>query len=80
VLLFLLNLLLTGFIYPRAPMPPVVQAIGNLIPLTYAIRITRGIFTKGVGLSFVWTDVLALAFYGGMTLIAASVTFKKRLD
>jgi len=80
VLLFLLNLLLTGFIYPRAPMPPVVQAIGNLIPLTYAIRITRGIFTKGVGLSFVWTDVLALAFYGGMMIIAASVTFKKRLD
>jgi ABC-2 type transport system permease protein len=80
ILLFMLNLLLTGFLYPREPMPPVVQAVGNLIPLTYALRITRGIFTKGVGLSFLWTDVLALAFYAALVMVLASVSFKKRLD
>lgn len=80
MLLFMLNMLLTGFLYPRAPMPPLVQAIGNLIPLTYAIRIMRGIFTKGVGITFLWTDVLALAVYGGMVMIVASLSFKRRLD
>jgi ABC-2 type transport system permease protein len=80
MLLFMLNLLLTGFLYPRAPMPPLVQAIGNLIPLTYAIRIMRGIFTKGVGITFLWTDVLALAVYASTVMIMASISFKKRLD
>jgi ABC-2 type transport system permease protein len=80
VLLFMLNLLLTGFLYPRAPMPPVIQAVGNLIPLTYAIRITRGVFTKGVGLTFLWSDVVALAIYATVVMVVAGATFKKRLD
>jgi ABC-2 type transport system permease protein len=80
MLLFMLNLLLTGFLYPRAPMPPLVQAIGDLLPLTYAVRLTRGIFTKGVGLAFLWSDVLALAIYTTMVMVIAAVTFKKRLD
>ncbi len=79
-MLMLLGMLLTGLIYPRAPMPPVVQAIGNLIPATYFIRIARGVITKGVGLSFVWSDVLVLAIYGAVTMVLAAVTFKKRLD
>ena len=79
-MLMLLGMLLTGLIYPRAPMPPVVRAFGNLIPATYFIRIARGIITKGVGLSFMWSDVLVLVTYGAMTMMLAAVTFKKRLD
>lgn len=78
--LMMLSLLLTGFIYPRAPMPPIVQAVGDLIPLTYFVRIVRGVFTKGVGLFFIRNDVLALAVYGTVTMVAAAATFKKRLD
>ena len=80
MLLTLLSLLLSGFIYPRTPMPAPIKAIGNLIPLTYFIRIARGIFTKGVGLSFLWSDVLALAVYGAVVMMIAASTFKKRLD
>jgi ABC-2 type transport system permease protein len=79
-LLMLLSQLLTGFIYPRSPMPPVVQAIGNLIPLTYFIRIMRGIVTKGIGIAFLWSDVVALAVYSAVVMGLAAVTFKKRLD
>ena len=79
-MLMLLGMLLTGLIYPRAPMPPVVRAFGNLIPATYFIRIARGIITKGVGLSFMWSDVLVLVIYGAVTMTLAAVTFKKRLD
>lgn len=79
-MLMLLSMLLTGFIYPREPMPALVQAVGNLIPLTYFVRIARGIVTKGVGLSFMWNDVLALLVYGTVVMAVASATFRKRLD
>jgi ABC-2 type transport system permease protein len=78
--LMLLSQLLTGFIYPRGPMPPVVKAIGNFIPLTYFIRIARGIMTKGVSLTFLWSDVLALVIYAIVVMILAATSFKKRLD
>jgi len=80
MLLLLLCLLLTGFIYPRPPMPAFIRTIGNLIPLTYFIRITRAIYTKGVGLSFLWRDVITLAVYATVVMVVAAKTFKKRLD
>lgn len=80
MLLTLLSILLTGFIYPRTPMPAAIKTIGNLIPLTYFIRIVRGIFTKGIGLSFLWSDVLALAVHATVVMVVAASTFKKRLD
>ncbi len=79
-LLMLLSLLLTGYIYPRRPMPAVVRAVGNLIPLTYFIVIARGIITKGVGIAYLWHDIIALAIYTTIVLILAAITFKRRLD
>ena len=78
--LMLLSMLLTGFIYPRETIPPLVKAVGNLIPLTYFVRISRGVITKGLGVAFLWSDVVALAIYGTVVMVLASVTFKKRLD
>ena len=79
-LLMMFSQLLTGFIYPRSPMPLLIRAIGNLIPLTYFIRIARGIITKGVGIAFLWDDVLALSAYLAVVTILAAITFKRRLD
>jgi len=75
----LVSMLLTGFIYPRGPMPAAIRLVGNLIPLTYFIRIARGIITKGIGLSFMWTDAVALVIYGVVILGFAAMTTKKRL-
>jgi len=80
VVLMMLSMLLTGFIYPLAPMPVGVRMVSNLIPLTYFIRIARGIITKGIGLTFMWSDVVALAVYAFIVMLSAAVTFKKRLD
>jgi ABC-2 type transport system permease protein len=79
-LLMMFSQLLTGFIYPRSPMPAVVRVIGNFIPLTYFIRIARGIITKGIGIEFLWDDILALLVYLAVVMILAAVTFKRRLD
>jgi ABC-2 type transport system permease protein len=76
----LLAMILTGFIYPRTTMPLWTQLIGDLVPMTYFIRIIRGIMTKGVGLTFLWTDTLTLAVYAAIALAVAAGVFKKRLD
>ena len=79
-MIMMVTMLLTGLIYPRSTMPDIVKFIGNLIPATYFIRISRGIITKGVGLSFIRSDVIALVIYGVIVVVIAAATFKKRLD
>ena len=79
-MIMMVTMLLTGLIYPRSTMPAFVQFIGDLIPATYFIRISRGIITKGVGLSFIANDVIALVVYGIIVVVISAVTFKKRLD
>jgi ABC-2 type transport system permease protein len=76
----LLAMLLTGFLYPRTTMPVWTQIIGNLLPMTYFVRIIRGIMTKGVGMAFLWTDTLTLLVYAGIALTIAAAVSKKRLD
>jgi ABC-2 type transport system permease protein len=76
----LLSMLLTGFIYPRTTMPVWTQLIGDLIPMTYYVRVIRGIMTKGVSLNFLWTDTLTLAIYACLALGLAALVSKKRLD
>ena len=76
----LLAMLLTGFLYPRTTMPLWTQIIGNLIPMTYFVRIIRGIMTKGVGMTFMWADSLTLFIYAAIVLAIAAAVSKKRLD
>ena len=76
----LLAMLLTGFLYPRTTMPVWTQIIGNFLPMTYFVRIIRGIMTKGVGLTFLWSDSLTLLVYATIALAFAAAISKKRLD
>ena len=80
MVLMIFSMLLTGVIYPRSPMPWLAQAIGSLIPVTYFIRIARGIITKGVGINLMWSDVVALVIYSVLAMTIASITFRRRLD
>lgn len=79
-LLNLIAMLLTGFIYPRLTMPLWTRLIGDLVPLTYYITIIRGIITKGVGLSAMWEQAIALAVYTVVALLLASSVTSRRLD
>ncbi len=80
LIFMLFGLMLSGLFYPRIGMPLVPQLIGDLAPLTYFLRISRGIYSKGIGLSFLWSDALALAIYLLIVLAIASRRFKVRLD
>lgn len=41
------SIIMTGFMFPFAGMPVWAQTIGKGIPLTYFLRIARGIMLKG---------------------------------
>lgn len=71
--------LLSGFMFPIANMPPVIQWLTYLNPLRYFLVIIRGIFLKGVGLHILWPQMVALAVMGIITLWLASRRFHKTL-
>jgi len=72
--------LLSGFAYPIRNMPIAVQYLTYLNPLRYLIEIARGIFLKGVGISVLWPQMLALLVYGTIVTVLSASSFRKRLD
>lgn len=72
-------ILLSGFIFPIANMPRVVQWVTYLNPLRYFLKIVRGIFLKGVGFEILWPQMLALAILGVCVLTLATRRFKKTM-
>ncbi|MDH5823849.1 ABC transporter permease [Luteimonas sp. RD2P54] len=78
--IFLPSILLSGFMFPFAGMPRVVQWIAELLPLTHFLRLIRGIMLRGAGLWELWPEVLALAGFTAAMMTAAILRFRKRLD
>lgn len=74
------TVLLSGFMFPRDGMPLPIYVVGNGIPLTYFLNIMRGIILKGVGIEFIWKDVLGVALIGTLLLVLAIKRFHKKLD
>jgi len=79
-IMLLPSILLSGFIFPRETMPKLLQILGGLLPLTYFLKIVRGIFLKGVGIQYLWQDTLTLCAFAIVLLAIASKRFKKTLD
>ena len=72
-LLYLLpNILLSGFMFPREAMPRVAQWIGDALPLTYYLRVLRGVLLRGSGWHALWPDVAALSLFA-VLLVGLSV-------
>jgi len=76
----LVAVVLSGFMFPRYTMPPLIRAAGNLFPVTYFVPIARGIITKGLGLSFFRGQVLALLVYGVVIIVVSARAFRTRLE
>jgi len=72
--------MLSGFVFPIANMPTVVQGLTYLNPLSHFLIIIRGVFLKGTGFAILWPQFLELAALGGLVFTAAVRRFRKRLD
>jgi ABC-2 type transport system permease protein len=67
------TLMLSGFIFPIASMPPPLQVISHAIPARYFLEALRGIVLKGSGASQLVPEFIALVIYATVALTLASV-------
>ena len=68
---FLPSILLSGFMFPFAGMPTVIQWFAEVLPLTHFLRIIRGVMLRGAGLFELWPDVLALVAFTAVMMTLA---------
>ena len=72
-------MLLSGFIYPIANMPEVIQWLTLFNPLRHYLIVIRGVFLKGIGLDVLWPQLAALLAIGLGVMTFAVKRFHKHL-
>lgn len=80
VFTFLPSILLSGFMFPFEGMPPVAQMIGEVIPLTHFVRLSRGILIRGAELETLTMEIWPLLAFFAVFMVIATLRFSKRLD
>ncbi|MBN2032232.1 MAG: ABC transporter permease [Deltaproteobacteria bacterium] len=73
-------ILLSGFIFPIANMPLVIQYVTYVNPLRYFLVIIRDIFLKGSGVDILWPQMAALLAVGLALMVLAVRRVGKTLD
>lgn len=76
-LIFLPSVLLSGYIFPTASMPGLMQSISRMLPATYFVAILRAVIVRGAGFSMIAPDLLALSLLSALLLSAAIWRFTK---
>jgi ABC-2 type transport system permease protein len=74
------SMFLSGFFFPIAAMPPILQWISAFVPLKYFMIIIKAIVLKGAGLQLLMPEVWPLIIFALITLSLAVLRFRKRLD
>lgn len=77
---FLPSILLSGFMFPFRGMPTWAQWLGELLPLTHYLRITRGILLKGNGIVEIWPDLWPLLLLLLIIILLGIKQFHRTLD
>jgi ABC-2 type transport system permease protein len=74
------SIYLSGLLFPLEGMPEPAQYFARILPITYFLRIIRGIVLKGIGLADLWPDVWPLVAFGAVIFTLAVLRFRKSLD
>ena len=72
------QMMLSDFLFSLALMALPFRIIGEILPLTHYIRITRGIYLKGQGFSELWMEIVLLCVFLLLFITAAAKTIKKQ--
>ena len=71
--------ILSGFAFPLASIPVVLQWFSWLFPARFMVTISRGVFLKGAGVAELWPELLALAGYAVVVIaVAVALTARRR--
>ena len=76
MVVMLLSIFLSGFMFPRETMPLWAYLISHFVPATYMIKIARGVILRGAGLQELWSSGLILLGMGIVLLLAAAKRFQ----
>ncbi len=76
---YLPALLLSGFMFSVATMPPLLRGLTYVVPARYYVTVTKGIFLKGVGIETLWIEGVAMILFATAALSLAIRAFKKEL-
>jgi ABC-2 type transport system permease protein len=73
------QILLSGFIFPLNSIVPAVRWISYLLPLTYFVPISRGVWVRGAPMSSLWVDYVVLAGFAIVAFVVSVVRFRRDL-
>jgi len=68
------TVLLSGFIFPVENMPYLLQLMSHVIPAKWFLIILKGIMLKGIGIEYLWKEILIIT---GMFLLFMAISIKK---
>ena len=71
--------MLSGYAFPIANMPTILQLLSNFVPAKWYIIIVKGVMIKGIGMEQIWKEILILLAMTGIFLIISIKRFKIRL-
>ena len=74
------SILLSGFVFPFDGMPRFAQILGEILPVTHFIRLTRGIMLRDAALIELYPELIALGVFTVVAMTLAALRFTKRLD
>lgn len=74
------SFMLSGFMFPFQGMPGWARAIGEVMPLTHALRICRGVLLKGNGLAQIWPELWPMAAFALVAGAVAVSLYRETLD
>jgi ABC-2 type transport system permease protein len=75
------SILLSGFVFPIASMPVIIQAISYVVPAKYFMVALRTIFLKAdTGILALWGEAMFLFVFGTVFITVAAKMFKKDIE
>ncbi len=69
--------MLSGGSTPQESMPPLMQNLMTVVPITYFVRLAQAILYRGAGFMIIWKDLLIMGFIGIVFFLAAQFRFRK---
>lgn len=80
MILMLPTILLSGFIYPIDNMPVALQVFSNIMPARWFIEAVKAVMLKGVGVGYIWKQLLIMTGMTAVFLVISMKKFKLRLE
>jgi ABC-2 type transport system permease protein len=70
----------SGAVYPQQAFPGWMRAIAVVDPFTYAVHALKSLLLKNTGFAAIGFDLVYLAVFAAVTMMAATLLFRRTLS